>query len=223
MELSKAILTIHSKKYNFVFSAFDHMIIFGGVKNGFYVEKESFIFHHYEFCTIFVGLFFIIKTLAGDSTSMSGIFCKKENLTYSWECLCNGEAKVIKLLIMDSNIVIHEIKLTSIEFNDLPRLIGFLILPSLNLQPKYFSFFQYLSQQDLNSLLSLKSIVQIESVLMNFLQQQQLEYSQLEIFNCSILTEYHLDIIVAKNKILSFYNEKNCSTQENIKIMEDCD
>ena len=97
------------------------------------------------------------------------------------------------------------------------------MLPSLNLQPKYFSFFQYLSQLELNDLLSLKTIAQIESVLVNFIKQQQLEFSPLDIFNLSVLIEYHLDIIVAKNKILSFYNENNSTTQENIKRMEDCD
>ena len=63
---------------NFVFSAFDHMIIFGSVNQGIYITKESFIFHHYEYFAIFVGLFHIIKTLASDSTVLSGIFCKKE-------------------------------------------------------------------------------------------------------------------------------------------------
>ena len=222
MEVKQALLCLHSKIPSLVFCAFNHKIVFGPLSNDSFEESRSFLFNHYEYHKLFIGLYEIIKTLSGNSTNVNGILLKRANEVYTWECIVNENNKVLKLSINNGQSTTYEIVLNTIEFNDVPRLIGFLMLPSLKLKPAFFEIFYFFSQMDLNVLLTLKKISQIQILIADYVKQNNLDFSYFDRFSCSTLLDYHLDVIIATNKILSFFNDKLCSTQENITAMENC-
>ena len=222
MELKNSILTVFSKKEDIVFSAFNYKVLFGVTKNSTFVPTQTFEFASFEYHLLFIGLFNIIKTLSRNSEETSGVFCKKTDVSYFWQSTFESNNVNVSLFIKsnDNQNTLYSITLNELEFNDLPRILGHLLLPSLNLTDKFFSVFHKLSQLDISELLKLRQISVIESSVSSMIESDQLEFTQMEKFSCCFLIEYHLDVIVATNKILSFYNNEQSSTLKNIAMME---
>ena len=220
MELKNAILTIISKQ-KVVFSAFKQKIVFGFINNDAFVPNQCFEFEVCDFYKIFIGLFQIVKTLSHNSNDVSGIFCQKELETYMWQCNFENDTFIVTLSLKRNDTAMFDLAFNPTEFNDIPRLLSQLMLLSLNLEDKYFKIFRLATECELTRLLKLKDLTQIEDLVLSLCKTNDV-LSHAEKYCCSLLIDYHLDVIIAINKIFSFYNKAINSTNEIVNLMENC-
>ena len=221
METKNSLLKIHSKIQSLLFCAFVNKIVFGKCEEDKFVNRKYFEIIINEIAEVFCALFYIVKAFSTKSDA-SGVLCKKsEILLYTWEVNHKNNEVIIALKISENNETKFELSISILEFNDLVFLLGNLILPSLNLKGHTQKAFQMISEMDLDQINKLKQEKQMKKFFDDFVKKIG-DVSQFEAHCISILTQYHLDVIVAIHCIKSLYNNDLNITNTNINLMLSC-
>ena len=221
MESKNSLLKIHSKIQSLLFCAFVNKIVFGKSEDDKFVNNKYFEININEISEVFCGLFYIVKAFSTKSDA-SGLLSKKsESLFYKWEVKHQNKDAIIELLIYEANERKYQLSISILEFNDLVFLLGHLILPSLNLTGYTQRAFELISEMDLDQINKLKQEKQMKRFLDDFIKNIG-DVSQFEANCIKILTQYHLDVIVAVHCIKSLYNNDLNITNSNINLMLSC-
>jgi len=218
MKTSESLCCILGKN-DIVFCAFVHLIVFGKINNGEFVENQFFKFSLNKICQLFCAFFKLIKSFSKKDFTASGFLCDRSETMYKWKLQNNSDAQIV-LSIEINDTSIFELHLSICDFNDIILLASHMILPCLNLKTKEFSVLQLLITADLDQILKLKS----EKAVKTFLESHQNNFalSNIEYYNISLIISYHLDIIVAINTMKSLYNQSLNITHQNIDMMLSC-
>ena len=221
MHFKNALFKIVSKIQTLVFCAFFNKIAFGKSDEEKFEEKHHFEININEISEVFCALFYIVKAFSTLKDTTGTLLKKSDTIEYVWEVHLKKKDPLIFLRIFDTEQMTYELSMTIFEFNDMVFLLGNLILPALNLKTNEQRAFQLISEMDLDQINKLKQEKTLKQFF-NELRHKIENISEFEIHCTSILTQYHLDTIVAIHCIKSLYNSELNITTKNINLMLSC-
>ena len=227
MELKEAFFSIRAKKPDLFISAFDHKIVFGPVNDRIYEDLKSFKIDYCNYHQLYIGLFNIVKYLAGETKKCCGSIFQR----YKWLIQKKGLTEPNVILYISSaeysitddfNEQTFFISFSLTEFNDLIYLLTEVLFLSLNLSFKVLTFFIKLSkEQNLEEFQNFESKDKLQQQIKSY--HHDGDWTPIDLHYATELAFYHLDVILCVHKLRTIYNIDKSITFCNIRAMMECE
>ena len=209
--LKNSYKTISLKNNNIFCSAYPGKIVFGKISKQNYCNQNYFEFLTFELFYLYISIVNIIKTFISNESDISSknlILKLNEDISYLWSIskpnVSNDEQK-IELILDYKEETLFKIIVNLEQLNDFVNCLSEIIVPSLCLQITHRQFFQFISNQEISSIVGLDNKKGL-LILKEFKNINNIEIDEIEELNIIETMIYYKEIIILYKKIKSLIN-----------------
>ena len=227
MKFSNSCKTIALKQENIFISAFPGAIIFGEVCPTGFLENKCFRFNHYQLFELYLALVSLIKfhiSEAENSNEKGIILTLRNEELYYWcasKIIFNQtETKIIKFGIEQKLQTVFELLLEYEDLNNLINALSQMILPCLCLNPLERSIFDFASEQDITTLVTLTNPKIIEQFINTYEIKKDVKIDLIIKPNIVGNLIYYNEILIILQKLKTIFNPE-MSIKNRIELLLD--